>query len=162
MTQQIIDVLYKLDDSWRNENEVIVLTAYINSLEQRIAKYEFEMECYRQCEEQLKACETALEEAEQRIAELMEIHSNDNSMFTMYQKRIAELEEELNTWTKYPIAIESPKTCEGCKYHYYIKSKDLDMCGNDVTSDVSFMHGEAVIINANHFYCSCYTPKDKE
>ena len=99
MTQQIIDVLYKLDDSWRNENEVIVLTAYINSLEQRIAKYEFEMECYRQCEEQLKACETALEELEEE--ELLERISESN----MYCKKVMEL--------------ESPRTCEGCKYNSY-------------------------------------------
>ena len=33
-------------------------------------KFDFEMEAYRQCEEQLKNCETALDEALERIKEL--------------------------------------------------------------------------------------------
>ena len=50
---------YLIED---NVDEVI--DEIYDELEQRIAKYEFEMECYRQCEEQLKACETALVELE--------------------------------------------------------------------------------------------------
>jgi hypothetical protein len=40
MTQQIIDILDELDDDWRNEYNVIMLSTYINSLEQRIAELE--------------------------------------------------------------------------------------------------------------------------
>lgn len=62
---------------------------------------------------------------------------------------IAELEEAMK-----------PKTCEGCIRLYFDEIEKVYKCWNDVSDDVGYLHGEAVIRNIKDFCCNQFQPKD--
>ena len=64
---------------------------------------------------------------------------------------IAELEEAIKH-----------KTCEGCSNLFFDEIEKVYKCSNDVSDDVGYLHGEAVIRNIKDFHCVQYQPKDNE
>ena len=62
---------------------------------------------------------------------------------------ISELEEAMN-----------PKTCEGCSNLFFDEIEKVYKCSNDVSDDVGYLHGEAVIRNIKDFHCVQHQPKD--
>ena len=61
---------------------------------------------------------------------------------------IAELEEAMK-----------PKTCEGCSNLFFDEIEKVYKCSNDVSDDVGYLHGEAVIRNIKDFHCVQHQPK---
>ena len=53
-----------------------------------------------------------------------------------------------------------PKTCEGCNHLFFDEIEEVYNCRNDVSNDVGYLHGEAVIRNIKDFYCAPYRQKD--
>ena len=64
---------------------------------------------------------------------------------------IAELEEAMK-----------PKTCDGCSNLFFDEIEKVYKCSNDVSDDVGYLHGEAVIRNIKDFHCVQHQPKDNE
>lgn len=66
----------------------------------------------------------------------------------------------------YIVALESKleelmkhKTCDGCCRLYFDEIEKVYKCCNDVSDDVGYLHGEAVIRNIKDFCCNEYKPK---
>ena len=53
-----------------------------------------------------------------------------------------------------------PKTCEGCSNLFFDEIEKVYKCSNDVSDDVGYLHGEAVIRNIKDFHCVQHQPKD--
>ena len=53
-----------------------------------------------------------------------------------------------------------PKTCDGCIRLYFDEIEKVYKCWNDVSDDVGYLHGEAVIRNIKDFCCNQFQPKD--
>ena len=53
-----------------------------------------------------------------------------------------------------------PKTCEWCSNLFFDEIEKVYKCSNDVSDDVGYLHGEAVIRNIKDFHCVQYQPKD--
>jgi tRNA A37 N6-isopentenylltransferase MiaA len=64
-------------------------------------------------------------------------------------KAIEELEEAMK-----------PKTCEWCSNLFFDEIEKVYKCSNDVSDDVGYLHGEAVIRNIKDFHCVQHQPKD--
>lgn len=69
-------------------------------------------------------------------------------LLEMYNEAIAELE------------AMKPKTCEGCSNLFFDEIEKVYKCSNDVSDDVGYLHGEAVIRNIKDFHCVQHQPKD--
>ena len=52
------------------------------------------------------------------------------------------------------------KTCEGCNHLFFDEIEEVYKCINDVSDDVGYLDGEAVIRNIKDFYCAQYRSKD--
>ena len=65
------------------------------------------------------------------------------------KEAIAELEEAMKL-----------KTCEGCSNLFFDEIEKVYKCSNDVSDDVGYLHGEAVIRNIKDFHCVQHQPKD--
>ena len=81
-----------------------------------------------------------------------------------HEEAIKELEEAKLTrreWYQkgYAEAMK-PKTCEGCSNLFFDEIEEVYKCINDVSDDVGYLHGEAVIRNIKDFYCAQYRTKD--
>ena len=63
---------------------------------------------------------------------------------------IAELEELQN------------RSCSSCGSIYYDDIENYFKCHNDISDDVTFLHGEAVIRTPNDFWCKFYKKRDIE
>ena len=61
---------------------------------------------------------------------------------------IAELEEAMKH-----------KTCDGCSNLFFDEIEKVYKCSNDVSDDVGYLHGEAVIRNIKDFNCVQHQPK---
>lgn len=57
-------------------------------------------------------------------------------------------------------AVMKPKTCEGCSNLFFDEIEKVYKCSNDVSDDVGYLHGEAVIRNIKDFHCVQHQPKD--
>lgn len=55
-----------------------------------------------------------------------------------------------------------PKTCEGCSNLFFDEIEKVYKCSNDVSDDVGYLHGEAVIRNIKDFNCVQHQPKDNK
>ena len=55
-----------------------------------------------------------------------------------------------------------PKTCEGCSNLFFDEIEKVYKCSNDVSDDVGYLHGEAVIRNIKDFHCAQHQPKDNK
>ena len=64
------------------------------------------------------------------------------------EEAIAELEEAMKH-----------KTCEGCSNLFFDEIEKVYKCSNDVSDDVGYLHGEAVIRNIKDFHCVQHQPK---
>lgn len=53
-----------------------------------------------------------------------------------------------------------PKTCEWCSNLFFDEIEKVYKCSNDVSDDVGYLHGEAVIRNIKDFHCVQHQPKD--
>jgi hypothetical protein len=83
---------------------------------------------------------------------LMDRHELGNTKIVtteMFNEAIAELQEAMK-----------PKTCEGCNHLFFDEIEEVYKCINDVSDDVGYLHGEAVIRNIKDFYCAQYRSKD--
>lgn len=67
----------------------------------------------------------------------------------LIQESIVELEEAMKH-----------KTCEGCSNLFFDEIEKVYKCSNDVSDDVGYLHGEAVIRNIKDFHCVQHQPKD--
>lgn len=81
---------------------------------------------------------------------LRQAKSYDENYPTDYeiQEAIKELEEAMK-----------PKTCEGCSNLFFDEIEKVYKCSNDVSDDVGYLHGEAVIRNIKDFHCVQHQPK---
>ena len=52
-----------------------------------------------------------------------------------------------------------PKTCDGCSNLFFDEIEKVYKCSNDVSDDVGYLHGEAVIRNIKDFSCVQHQPK---
>lgn len=52
------------------------------------------------------------------------------------------------------------KTCEWCSNLFFDEIEKVYKCSNDVSDDVGYLHGEAVIRNIKDFHCVQHQPKD--
>lgn len=102
-----------------------------NSFEQRIKEYEFEMECYRQCEHQLGLCETALEEAEQRIKELEEANARFKPKIVKLNQDIADRDLFIRSLEK---QLSSIKDCNR-KLIELIQTANSDLEAQEIMID---------------------------
>lgn len=59
-----------------------------------------------------------------------------------------------------PEEAMKPKTCDGCKHLFFDEIEEVYKCINDVSDDVGYLHGEAVIRNIKDFHCVQHQPKD--
>ena len=69
-------------------------------------------------------------------------------------------DEELSGAIKELEEAMKPKTCEGCRNLFFDEIEKVYKCSNDVSDDVGYLYGEAVIRNIKDFYCVQYQPKD--
>jgi len=54
------------------------------------------------------------------------------------------------------------KTCDGCSNLFFDEIEKVYKCSNDVSDDVGYLHGEAVIRNIKDFHCVQHQPKDNQ
>ena len=81
------------------------------------------------------------------------IRNNDYIMDFLDKADINEAIKELEEAMK-------PKTCEGCSNLFFDEIEKVYKCSNDVSDDVGYLHGEAVIRNIKDFHCVQHQPKD--
>ena len=81
------------------------------------------------------------------------IRNNDYIMDFLDKAYIKEAIKELEEAMK-------PKTCEGCSNLFFDEIEKVYKCSNDVSDDVGYLHGEAVIRNIKDFHCVQHQPKD--
>ena len=81
------------------------------------------------------------------------IRNNDYIMDFLDKAYIKEAIKELEEAMK-------PKTCYGCSNLYFDEIEKVYKCSNDVSDDVGYLHGEAVIRNIKDFHCVQHQPKD--
>ena len=53
------------------------------------------------------------------------------------------------------------RTCEGCIRLYFDEIEKVYKCWNDVSDDVGYLHGEAVIRNIKDFCCNQFQLKEQ-
>ena len=73
-----------------------------------------------------------------------------------------ELDEDINEAINELKEVMNPKTCEGCSNLFFDEIEKVYKCSNDVSDDVGYLHGEAVIRNIKDFHCVQHQPKDNE
>lgn len=83
------------------------------------------------------------------------IRNNDYIMDFLDKAYIKEAIKELEEAMK-------PKTCEGCSNLFFDEIEKVYKCSNDVSDDVGYLHGEAVIRNIKDFHCVQHQPKDNK
>ena len=71
-----------------------------------------------------------------------------------------ELDEDINEAIKELEEAMKPKTCEGCSNLFFDEIEKVYKCSNDVSDDVGYLHGEAVIRNIKDFHCVQHQLKD--
>lgn len=81
------------------------------------------------------------------------IRNNDYIMDFLDKAYIKEAIKELEEAMK-------PKTCDGCSNLFFDEIEKVYKCSNDVSDDVGYLHGEAVIRNIKDFHCVQHQPKD--
>ena len=81
------------------------------------------------------------------------IRNNDYIMDFLDKAYIKEAIKELEE-------AMQPKTCEGCSNLFFDEIEKVYKCSNDVSDDVGYLHGEAVIRNIKDFHCVQHRPKD--
>ena len=67
---------------------------------------------------------------------------------------------EINEAIKELEEAMKPKTCDGCSNLFFDEIEKVYKCSNDVSDDVGYLHGEAVIRNIKDFHCVQHQPKD--
>ncbi len=77
---------------------------------------------------------------------------------TPYNFRECELDEAIEELEE----AMKPKTCEGCSNLFFDEIEKVYKCSNDVSDDVGYLHGEAVIRNIKDFHCVQHQPKDNQ
>ena len=75
---------------------------------------------------------------------------------TPYNFRECEINEAIEELEK----NMKPKTCEGCSNLFFDEIEKVYKCSNDVSDDVGYLHGEAVIRNIKDFHCVQHQQKD--
>ena len=76
---------------------------------------------------------------------------------TPYNFRECEINEAIEE-----LEAMKPKTCEGCSNLFFDEIEKVYKCSNDVSDDVGYLHGEAVIRNIKDFNCVQHQPKDNQ
>ena len=71
-----------------------------------------------------------------------------------------ELDKDINEAINELEEAMKPKTCEGCSNLFFDEIEKVYKCSNDVSDDVGYLHGEAVIRNIKDFHCVQHQPKD--
>ena len=71
-----------------------------------------------------------------------------------------ELDKDINEAIRELEEAMKPKTCEGCSNLFFDEIEKVYKCSNDVSDDVGYLHGEAVIRNIKDFHCVQHQPKD--
>ena len=71
-----------------------------------------------------------------------------------------ELDKDINEAIAELQEAMKPKTCDGCNHLFFDEIEEVYKCINDVSDDVGYLHGEAVIRNIKDFYCAQYRSKD--
>lgn len=71
-----------------------------------------------------------------------------------------ELDEDINEAINELEEVMKHKTCEGCSNLFFDEIEKVYKCSNDVSDDVGYLHGEAVIRNIKDFHCVQHQPKD--
>ena len=56
--------------------------------------------------------------------------------------------------------LETRFSCNDCDSMYYDEMENCYKCNNNVSDDVTFLHGDAVIREPNIFSCCYYKQKD--
>lgn len=98
------------------------------------------------------------------LTKLKQSRDFDCNLEYSLDEAISELEEAQLTrreWYQkgYNEAMK-PKTCEGCSNLFFDEIEKVYKCSNDVSDDVGYLHGEAVIRNIKDFHCVQHQPKD--
>ena len=71
-----------------------------------------------------------------------------------------ELDEDINEAIRELEEVMKHKTCEGCSNLFFDEIEKVYKCSNDVSDDVGYLHGEAIIRNIKDFHCVQHQPKD--
>ena len=71
-----------------------------------------------------------------------------------------ELDKDINEAIRELEEDMKHKTCEGCSNLFFDEIEKVYKCSNDVSDDVGYLHGEAVIRNIKDFHCVQHQPKD--
>ena len=71
-----------------------------------------------------------------------------------------ELDKDINEAINELEEAMKPKTCEVCSNLFFDEIEKVYKCSNDVSDDVGYLHGEAVIRNIKDFHCVQHQPKD--
>jgi hypothetical protein len=71
-----------------------------------------------------------------------------------------ELDKDINEAISELEEAIKPKTCDWCSNLFFDEIEKVYKCSNDVSDDVGYLHGEAVIRNIKDFHCVQHQPKD--
>ena len=71
-----------------------------------------------------------------------------------------ELDKDINEAIRELEEAMKPKTCYGCSKLFFDKIEEVYKCIKNVSDNVEYLHGEAVIRNIKDFYCVQHQPKD--
>ena len=93
-----------------------------------------------------------MEKALEKIKEIIDFCDAVGCHRAIYES-IKFVEKELEEAMK-------PKTCYGCSNLFSDEIEKVYKCSNDVSDDVGYLHGEAVIRNIKDFHCVQHQPKD--
>ena len=72
-----------------------------------------------------------------------------------------ELDKDISEAIREIESVMKHKTCEGCSNLFFDEIEKVYKCSNDVSDDVGYLHGEAVIRNIKDFHCVQHQPKEK-
>lgn len=83
-----------------------------------------------------------------------------NQIFDYFGEKLQDKDDEIELLKHRVEELIKPKTCEGCSNLFFDEIEKVYKCSNDVSDDVGYLHGEAVIRNIKDFHCVQHQPKD--
>jgi hypothetical protein len=90
------------------------------------------------------------------------IHIVIDQIFDDHGEHLMDRDDEIELLKCRIEELIKPKTCEWCSNLFFDEIEKVYKCLNDVSDDVGYLHGEAVIRNIKDFHCVQHQPKDNK